>query len=189
MAKKRSGTKRGHETSTGSRSVKRRGQGSAEEPDDQASSSRTRGRKRIQRPGEDAARETGQVTRSVPAVPSWANPYQDSLDEAMNPVRLLGVFLIVGFAMIGSFGTWRRGLESFGVGHSVSFAVAVVADIFLMVVCLSNEAVWMELTRVRRDPPKGTGYGVLASLVLRIGLVYLYGWISLRGGGDWWDLF
>jgi hypothetical protein len=115
------------------------------------------------------------------------DPYQDSVEQEVQPFRFLLIFLTVVFAMIGSFGSWRRGLVSLGIGYSASFAVAVVADIVLIVVCLLNEAVWTEVTRVRLGG--GSLFGFLATLGVRIGLVYLYGWISFRGGGSWWDLF
>jgi hypothetical protein len=80
-------------------------------------------------------------------------------------------------------------LESLGVGHSFSFVVAIVADVVLILILLVNEVAWTELTSVRLGVSRATLIGAVMSIGVRIGVVYLYGWISWRGGGDWWDLF
>jgi hypothetical protein len=101
----------------------------------------------------------------------------------------LGVFLLALIAMYGTFGSWRRGLESLGADPAHSFVVAIVIDALLIVIVLANEAAWSALTQVRLRVSRGTWIGAIISLFERVGVLYLYGWISLRGGGDWWDLF
>ena len=117
------------------------------------------------------------------------NLHPDAADRSAESMRTFGVFLAASVAMIGSFGAWRRGLESLGVGSSTSFTVAIVADVVLVSILLASEAAWAALTRVRVGVSRGEALGALASLGVKIAALYLYGWISLRGGGDWWDLF
>jgi len=111
-------------------------------------------------------------------------------DHTEESFRYFAVFVAVLIAMIGTFGAWRRGLESLGVGDSASFAVAIVADVVLMTIVLFNEIAWSDLTTPRRDFSWSILLGAaISGFGVRLGLLYLYGWISRRGGGDWWDLY
>ena len=118
-----------------------------------------------------------------------SNLHPDAANQSLESTRTFGVFLAASLAMIGSFGAWRRGFESLGVGDSASFAVAIVADVVLISILLISEAVWAVTTRVRVGVSRSEMLGAIASLGVKIGVLYLYGWISLRGGGDWWDLY
>jgi hypothetical protein len=99
------------------------------------------------------------------------------------------VVLAALVAMVVTFGHWRRGWESFGLGDSASLAVAILADAFLLLIILINESLWTITSRVRVGVSRAEALGAIMSLGIRIGVLYLYGWIALRGGGSWWDLF
>jgi hypothetical protein len=108
-------------------------------------------------------------------------------DEFESELRAWGIILAAIVAMVGTWGAWRRGLETLGIGHSFSFPVALLADFILIIVLLASEAMF---------PSPGSGHRlrtgiilIIVSLGLKLGVIYMYGWTSLRGGGDWWDLF
>ena len=96
---------------------------------------------------------------------------------------------LVAGAMFVSFGAWRRGLETLGVDPSRSFVVAVAVDVVLLAILLGNAALRSALDEELEgggawfSPRRVVTYMVWGVVVV------LYGWISLRGGGDWLDLY
>jgi hypothetical protein len=80
--------------------------------------------------------------------------HPDSNEQTFAAFRYLGVLLVALIALIGSFGAWRRSLEALDVGHSISFAVAIVADVLLIFVLLGNEAVWTAVTKSEGIPER-----------------------------------
>jgi hypothetical protein len=66
-----------------------------------------------------------------------------------------------------------------------ALVVAIVGDVVLLSIFLLSDAAFNRFLRPRPDIRGSDFLGGAFSLGVKIGVIYLYGWISVRGGGDW----